>query len=286
MATVTLSAELRAEYQRLFDTCEIRPEHAHVVESLTNEIMANQARYGAVGTPLKIPWYFIGVIHSMEGSLRFTTHLHNGDPLTARTIHVPPGRPPTGNPPFTWEESAADAMEFEHVVEWHDWSIPGLLYRLEAYNGFGYRTRHPEVLTPYLWSFSNHYVSGKYVADGTFSASAVSNQCGAAVLLRRMAESSVIHFDTAGVPLEVPVPVPVPVPVSTQGPVDNVERFEPMIHFSKSMRSPMVEALQRTLSTFPGIFVKPDGIPGPRTSDAFKKVTGHYLIGDPRLNGE
>src|SRR5215469_15940606 len=125
------------------------------------------------------------------------------------------------------------------MTEWHDWSISGMLYRLEAYNGFGYRIRHPEVLTPYLWSYSNHYVSGKYVADGTFSASAISNQCGAAVLLRRMAESGVIHFDTAGVPLEVPGPA------STEGPMDSVERFEPMIHFSESMRSPMVEALQR-----------------------------------------
>jgi lysozyme family protein len=280
MATVTLTPELRAEYQQLFDTCEIRPEHAHVAESLMNEIVASQSRYGVVGTPLRIPWYFIGVIHSLEGSLKFTTHLHNGDPLTARTTHVPAGRPATGSPPFTWEESAADAMQFDHVVDWHDWSIPGLLYRLEAYNGFGYRTRHPEVLTPYLWSYSNHYVSGKYVEDGTFSATAVSNQCGVAVLLRRTAERGAIHFDTAGVPLEAPVSV------STEAPVDRVERFEPMIHFSESMRSPMVEALQRTLNGFPGIFVKIDGIPGPRTSDAFKKVTGHYLLGDPRSKGE
>ena len=43
------------------------------------------------------------------------------------------------------------------------------LYELERYNGFGYRDRRPQVLSPYLWSFSNHYSRGKYVADGRFS---------------------------------------------------------------------------------------------------------------------
>ena len=275
MTTVELTPELRAEYEHLFDSCEIRPERAHEVESLMTKIAANQPRYGAVGTPLGIPWYFIGVIHCMESSLRFNAHLHNGDPLTARTVQVPKGRPPTGQPPFTWEQSATDALTFDHVSDWHDWSIPGILYRLEMYNGWGYRTRHPEVLTPYLWSYSNHYTAGKYVADGTFSTSAVSNQCGAAVLLRRMSESTAIRFDTAGQPLATPQP-------EDSSPGDELEQIEPMIHFSNSMKSPMAETLQRTLNTFPGIFVKVDGVPGTRTSEAFKKVTGHFLIGDPR----
>jgi len=68
-----------------------------------------------------------------------------------------------------------------------DWSLAGMLYQLEGYNGWGYRLHHPHVLTPYLWSFSNHYTSGKYVAGGTWSDIAASKQCGAAVLLRRLA---------------------------------------------------------------------------------------------------
>jgi len=269
MATVDLSAELRVQYQELFDTCEVRSEHANSTRMLLTRIVENQSRYTKVGTPLAIPWYVIGVIHCMEGSLNFGTHLHNGDPLNARTVHVPEGRPPTGQPPFTWEESAIDALRFDHLADWRDWSIPGILYRLEAYNGFGYRTRHPEVPTPYLWSFSNHYESGKYVADGRFSATAVSDQCGAAVLLRNMAEDGTIRFDSAGVP-------------TAAGADETLEQLGPMVHFSESMRSPIVEDLQRMLNKFPGIFVKVDGIPGARTSDAFKKVTGHFLIGDPR----
>jgi len=44
-----------------------------------------------------------------------------------------------------------------------------------------------------------------------------------------------------------------------------------------------VKELQNWLNTFPGIFVKPDGIPGFMTSDAYKKVTGSFLPGDPRV---
>ncbi len=50
------------------------------------------------------------------------------------------------------------------------------------------------MLSPYLWSFSTHYQCGKYVADGRWSETAVSKQCGAAVLLRRLAEHGEGNF--------------------------------------------------------------------------------------------
>lgn len=275
MASVALTAALKEEYQRLLDSCHIRPENATVVNSLVNKILQNRQRYSAVGDALGIPWYFIGVIHNMESSLSFDRHLHNGDPLTARTRQVPAGRPKTGNPPFTWEESAADALQLEKLDQVSDWSLPATLYRLEAYNGFGYRLRHPEVLSPYLWSFSGHYKQGKFVADGTFSNTAVSKQCGAAVVLRRMAETGVLQFKPDGMPI-------------TGIGKDNADgnalfdKFGPLVRFSPKLKSPAVEELQKILNTFPGIFVKPDGVAGERTSDAFRKVTGRFLFGDPR----
>src|SRR5438552_2063250 len=152
MAGISLTQNLRKEYQDLFDTCSIRPDKAAQVETFVSKIEQNRNRYITIGDPLAIPWYFIGVIHNMEASLNFNTHLHNGDPLTKRTIHVPAGRPKTGEPPFTWEESATDALQLENLNKWTDWSLPGILYKLEGYNGFGYRSKHPEVLSPYLWS--------------------------------------------------------------------------------------------------------------------------------------
>jgi lysozyme family protein len=66
---------------------------------------------------------------------------------------------------------------------------------LEAYNGLGYRGLG--VPTPYLWSFSNHYESGKYVADGKFSRTARSQQCGAAVMLKLLADAGEIQLSSA-----------------------------------------------------------------------------------------
>jgi lysozyme family protein len=185
---VSLINALRVEYNRLFETCEIKPTRQAAVETITNNILANKARYETAGTPLRLPWYFIGFVHSLESSLSFRKHLHNGDPLTARTIQVPAGRPVAGAPPFTREKSAADSLVFQRLDRVTDWSLAGTLFQLEKYNGFGYRSRTPAIPSPYLWSFASHYTKGKFVADGRFDENAVSRQCGAAALLRRMAE--------------------------------------------------------------------------------------------------
>ena len=186
----------------------------------------------------------VGVIHALESSLNFGRHLHNGDPLTARTVQVPAGRPKTGQPPFTWEASASDALRFQGFDKWKDWSIPGTLFKLEGYNGFGYRDHHPDVPSPYLWSFSNHYSRGKYVADGTFSPTAVSAQCGVAVLLRRMAEKKLIVFG------DVP---------KAKGPI---------LRFAPKVISEEGKQLQHFLNGFPGIVLREDGQLGEGTSDA------------------
>ena len=192
--TVPLTPALRAEYKNLFDSCRINADRQAEVARLAAAIVQRRSRYEAVGTPLSIPWFFIGVIHNMECSQRFDQHLHNGDPLTARTVHVPAGRPAAGDPPFTWEVSATDSLVHEGLDKVTDWGLSGLLYQTEKYNGFGYRTRHPDVLTPYLWSASQHYTRGKFVADGTFDPDAVSKQIGAAVLLRQMVDQGVVSL--------------------------------------------------------------------------------------------
>jgi lysozyme family protein len=183
--TLTLTPKLRQEYLDLFSSCVINPTKKTAAETIRKNIIANRSRYETVSEATGVPWYMIAVIHSLESSLNFKTHLHNGDPLTAKTVHVPKGRPP-GTPPFEWEASAIDALTFDNLTGVTNWTLPLILFRLEGFNGFSYRTRHPQVLTPYLWSFSNHYVKGKFVADGKFDPNAVSKQCGAAVILKLM----------------------------------------------------------------------------------------------------
>ena len=170
----------------------IRTNKLASVNTIVDKIEDKRSRYAVIEAATRVPWYVVAVIHSLEASMNFNSHLHNGDPLSARTVHVPAGRPVSGRPPFTWEESAIDAIRYDGLDDVASWNIERILYTLERFNGFGYRKYHPEVKTPYLWSFSNQYTKGKYVADGSWSPDAVSQQCGAAVLLRRMIDRALI----------------------------------------------------------------------------------------------
>lgn len=85
--------QLQSEYQRLFDTCEIMPDKYPEIDGYIKQMQQQQSRYEAVAATTSVPWYIIAIIHCMEGSLKFNTHLHNGDPLTARTVQEPKGRP-------------------------------------------------------------------------------------------------------------------------------------------------------------------------------------------------
>jgi lysozyme family protein len=125
-------------------------------------------------------------MHGLECGYDFNRHLHNGDSLAAATVRVPAGRPPNWVPGSRWEDSAIDALKLKKFDRVDEWSLPRVLYALEAFNGFGYRTKG--IRSPYLWSFSNLYNKGKYIRDGVYDANAVSQQLGSAVLLKHLEE--------------------------------------------------------------------------------------------------
>lgn len=216
---------LRDDYALLWRTMAIRPEKLSLADRIARKILANRERYRAVEQKTNVPWFMIGAIHALECGLSFAGHLHNGDPLTARTRQVPQGRPALGEPPFRWEQSALDALSMppHSLHRIGAWTIERIAYELEKYNGFGYRRFHPGVKSPYLWSYSNHYTAGKYVADGQWSSGAVSTQCGAMVLIKRLAalDASVaalvggappVGQDKILPPPDIPTPGPTPVP--------------------------------------------------------------------------
>jgi lysozyme family protein len=194
---MNLTSSLTKEYGDLWKACRIRPNKLGEVGTIVDRIVSGKARYRAAGKPHGVPWHVVGLIHMLEGSGSFSTHLHNGDPLTARTVNDPKRRPSTGHPPFTWEVSASDALVFDGLSTWTNWSLPGTLFVLERFNGFGYRRTAIDIPTPYLWSFSNHYTRGKFIRDNVFSATAVSKQCGAAVLLSNLVSRKLAKIEGA-----------------------------------------------------------------------------------------
>lgn len=184
-----------AALAKLFTSLEIRNDHWRgTADWIINRFIdpANRARYEKVADATGVPWPWIAITHSLETGVNFNLHLHNGDPLTARTVRVPAGRPRTGSPPFSWFESAIDALTMEgHSLDRiDDWSLASMLFQWEKYNGFGYRKR--DLLSPYLFSGCQHYVRGKFVADGVFDPDFVSEQVGAAVVLKRMVERKIV----------------------------------------------------------------------------------------------
>jgi lysozyme family protein len=168
-----------------------------------------KARYVTVQTKTGVPWYIIAVIHEREASQNWNTQLGQGDPLDKRSIHVPAGRGPFR----TWEEGAYDALVNcgPYAARNKDWSPGGALTLLETFNGLGYSMRG--VPSPYIWSGTDQYKMGKYVADGRYDPNVIDPQLGCAGLLKAMMEiDSSIAW---GVPAPIPtIPVP-PVVITT-----------------------------------------------------------------------
>lgn len=259
MPSIAYTPQIQSEYQRLFDTCIIRPDKYDAVNAIIKIITAHREQYIKVFDATHVPWYFIGILHSMESGNDFTTHFHNGDPLTSRTVQVPKGRPKEGTPPFTWEFSAIDALKYDELDTWYDWSIPGILYKMEAYNGFGYRSKG--IYSPYLWSFSNHYTKGKYLADGKYSSTAVSKQCGGGTLLRRMVETQLVKPG-----------------ISDR--LNLIFNLGSQVKYAPSRVVEKAIELQKMLN-LAGAYLKVDGKAGRKTSNAYFLFTGKYLEGDP-----
>lgn len=127
-ATTTDFATLQSEYAAWYVACQLRAERKGELAYYLKRLTQGQAIYQQVGTELNIPWVFIGITHGMECGFNFKAHLHNGDPLSARTVQVPKGRPATGNPPFTWSQSARDALIYKGYHQVTDWSVPHMLH--------------------------------------------------------------------------------------------------------------------------------------------------------------
>ena len=185
-----LSRLLRQEYRQRFDAAKVLPARQDTVAHSVRKILANRGRYERLTRSMTMPWYFLAIIHGLEADFRFDAHLHNGDPLTGRTVRVPAGRPARGTPPFTWEESAMDAIAANRYDKWNDWSIAGMLVAWERYNGLGYR--HHGIHSPYVWASTDLYAKGRYVADGRFEANAESRQCGAVAMLKGLIAAGVV----------------------------------------------------------------------------------------------
>jgi lysozyme family protein len=140
-----------------------------------------KVRYQTVEKETGVPWFFIAVVHEREASQNWNTQLGQGDPLNRVSVHVPKGEGPFK----TWEAGAVVAMhDYPCADRNKDWTVGPFLTLLEQYNGLGYFERG--IPSPYVWSGTDQYHSGKFTRDGEFSAHTVDVQDGCAGLLLAM----------------------------------------------------------------------------------------------------
>lgn len=139
--------------------------------------------YDKITDSCGVPNYMVGCIHYREANFDFRTHLANGDPLfNSDGTLLPTRNEPKGLGPFsTWNEGAIAALKYNELDK-KKWDIVNSLINLERYNGLGYR-KHG-INSPYVWSMTNHYSSGKYKSDGKFDDSKKDLQAGCAAILK------------------------------------------------------------------------------------------------------
>jgi lysozyme family protein len=190
-------ATLKAQNAARWAAMHLHAERLPILDERAKALCASgpKARFQAIEAATKVPWFVVAVIAEREAGgppKCWPCQLAQGDPLVRVSLHEPAGRGPFYDHPDdvyprdAFYRGALDALIdcAPYASKWTDWSPGGALTLLEEYNGLGYASMG--VPSAYVWSGSDRYVSGKYVADHVYRASAVDVQEGCAPLLARM----------------------------------------------------------------------------------------------------
>jgi lysozyme family protein len=226
-------AALKAKNAQRWASMQISPGRVAVFDAQARKLIdpAAKARYVGVQERLRqdgrkpVPWWFVAIVSVREygGPPRWDRQLGQGDPLSLVSTHEPAGRGPflehegdftpkagdvkPGND--AWTRCCLDALIdcAPHAALWPDWSVGGVMTMFEMYNGLGYAGMGRS--SPYVWSGTNQYVSGKYVRDHVYDPDAVDVQLGCAPLLSRMmALDPTIKIELPAAPANAPLPAP------------------------------------------------------------------------------
>jgi len=174
-------------YMNLWDTMEVLPSKKSTVEWYVERCRRGMQRYKSASnyvhskTGRLIKWEVFALLHSLEASCDFDKQILNGQKWDQRTTWVPRGLGPWES----WQDACVTAFEHSRWENVDFANVESLLSVIESFNGWGYKYRGKH--SPYLWSFCNHGVgTGKFVSDGNYSPTAISKQCGAAVILKEL----------------------------------------------------------------------------------------------------
>jgi lysozyme family protein len=158
-----------------------QPTKAHLAAITAKRLLQHRDRFLALQSLCGVPALWVMPVFERENP-SFSSYLGNGDPLDHPTTHVPAHRGPFN----TWEEGASDALKLDHVDQCPEWTWEGACFEFEKWNGFGPRNHGRP--SGYLWSGSNQYLGGKYIADGVWSRGTFDQQLGCVAIAKAIAD--------------------------------------------------------------------------------------------------
>lgn len=170
----------------------ISPKRRMALDVAVAMYQRNQYRYEAIADmkPGTVPPQVLFCLHLRESDCNFKCSPAQGDPLTRRSTHVPRGRIPDKEPPYSFQESAADSYFNVDRLDLKNWkTVKGTLDACTGFNGWG--PEYKGVPSSYVWGATSVQRPGKYVRDGVWSSTAVDSQLGVAALLKAMQERGV-----------------------------------------------------------------------------------------------
>jgi len=260
---------------------------ARMVITRTEEVAAvahkllgfvDAGRYAPVSAQVGVPQVWMATSFEREASSNFNDSPAQGDPWAHRSVHVPAGRGPFPS----WAAAAIDAYHIDGLdkVGAGNWTWARACYEGEVFNGMGYRAHG--IHSPYLWAGTNNYSSGKYVADGVWSAGAVDQQLGIVpVMFRMIALRPSLALVGAIPPIAVtpmPDPQPAPAGVGQHGDHDTAW-LQHALNGLKVDGTPLVEdgsygrRTRFAVVAFQSAHgLEPDGLAGPLTTAAIEKA--------------
>lgn len=170
----------RLSYSELIPTLKIKETKIIEVKLICEKYKTLFSIYERVSIKTGVPSDLIFALHYREASCSFKGVLHNGERIIGtgeKTSLVPKNRGPFN----TWEDAAIDALLLKKNIFPESWTFENKLSFAEKFNGLGYRNKGLQ--SPYVFSFTNAYEKGKYVADGKFNPEFIDKQCGVAAIL-------------------------------------------------------------------------------------------------------
>lgn len=181
---------LLAENTKRAANVVVKPAFARAAVKRAAAMLSHKADYQRIAANIElkhqrhVPWWSIPLVHEREcirGVDNWTCNIAQGEPYNIKSRIIP-----HSGPFGSFDEAAMDALYVQapRLAMWNNWSLGGVATINEMYNGLGYAKRGRA--SPYVWSGTNVYIKGKYVADKKYDPEKVDTQIGVIVMLKAL----------------------------------------------------------------------------------------------------